>query len=747
MTLFGFRYPAVIVLFCTVAGTLIGRTVDPGPAVLAAGTLVAGMGLLFALFRVSGKHYIFPLAVFVLTISAANAGLVYHVHSGQDIARYVGVEDNLRFFGTVEKWPTLKRHKTLLICRIDSVINDGVVHRSSGLVQVMIGRETTHFAYGDQVSFAGRLRRPFAGPYPERFDYRRYLGNQGVRGIVIVEDPNRILMHEGRDIIWRHIASMRLWILDCFRDNLTEVSSALASGFLIGQTKNIPEPVYRAFRRTGTMHLLAVSGSNVALVLAAAYFGLRFIRMKRWIRALILIGIIVVFSHLSYNQPSVVRASVMAALVIGARLFYRRMELNNIIAAAATALILVDPANLFDIGFQLSFAVTWGLILFLPHLNQALTKTGWPRIAKYILLIVFSSVIATLISAPITAYYFGEASLVTVASNLVVVPMVSVAVVGSIILLTVEASLPGLSIVVGAALDRLLRWIYSVVLWFGRWKYAEAQLPEFPGVYVFLILAAVAAMFLAVRFRTARIILTGLIVLTGLGVTIDTAILPAPEPAEVELFNSGAVQAIILNSGNGAVIYRQTRDTQRDEFSEDLVPYLARRHQPMPATFIFMEPRYRTERHLTEAAESFEYPVLKPVIDYNPKDHVSVWRADDSGDSPREPTCTISYNDELLSVQIWNSPGVAIMTGKSISPDRITSCAVSAEYLIVMLDDIGGTRLGALTQAASDNRVIIMVNRSRTDMIRSLQTDPNGEFLPFVCTSEYLELSAEGSSL
>ena len=354
-------------------------------------------------------------------VSLVGAGLVsvvkYQSFPADDIGCFVDSGDRLRFFADIEKWPLLKRNKTTLTCRVDSVALDGQVISSSGMILVTIRKETTRFALGDQVSLEGRLTSAGTGPYPQRFDYARYLHHKGIRGTVYINDAARISIPVSRaNIFGRAVNDIRSQILKCFHDNLTEIPAALASGFLIGETRNIPEDIYLAFRRTGTLHLLAVSGSNVILVLIVMLFLLRAFPMRPWIRLLILLGVIVVFCHLSYNQPSVVRASIMVSMVLTARVVFRRAELNNIVAATAAILILYDPGNLFDIGFQLSFAVTWALILFLPYLNRLFLKSSMSRPVRYILLIVFSSLIASMIAAPITSYYFGEVSLVTIVS-------------------------------------------------------------------------------------------------------------------------------------------------------------------------------------------------------------------------------------------------------------------------------------------------------------------------------------------
>jgi len=659
MTSFGFRYPAVIVLGCAVAGTLLGRAVSSGLSVFAAVAILAALVLAYAYLRLPAGMFIIPLAVFVIAGSAINAELTYHLYSGDDIGHYVGGEEKLRFFAKVDAWPVVRRHKTVLTCRVDSIATRDAVRRSRGLIHIIIRQETTAFAYGDKISFEGYLRRPLPGTFPGQFDYARYLRGKGVRGTVMVPNSAKVMMlSEQRNLFGRTVNGVRGWILACFRSNLTATPAALASGFLIGETHNIPDPVYLAFRRTGTMHLLAVSGSNVALVLVAAFFLLRFVRLNSVFRAIILLAVIILFSNLSYNQPSVVRASIMAALIIGARIVYRRGDLNNIIAAAAVILILTNPANLFDVGFQLSFAVTWGLILFLPSLNTLCERFNFPKWLRYVSLIIFSSFIATLISAPITAYYFGEMSLVAVASNLIVVPLVSAAVLGSLILLGVNLLFPPASIVVGMFLDRLLRLILEVVVWFGRWEFAEANLGSFSAAMVFLCLGGAASLFLCVRYRAARFALAGIGLIAVAAFFAGDIMATKPSSPEVEIYNTGSAHAVVINQGGGLVIFRQFRDDPYDEFSSDLLPYLADRSGPFPRYFVFLEPSYRTEHHLELAAESGIEMKFYPETTMISSEGISVKTISENlPDDPIRPPI-INYVDGILSVQILNSKPV-----------------------------------------------------------------------------------------
>lgn len=612
--MFGFRYPAVVVCCCVAAGTLAGWYGSPGMTIVSVAAVGACAGLVFTYVRPLRSYFIIPLALVLFFGAWAGAADRYHTVSPDDISLVVPVETKALFYGRVTAWPEIKREKTLLTCRIDSVVVADSVYSVSGSVLVVIRRPTTAFAFGDRIRFPGRLTRPRGNGFPGGFDYARYLERRGIRRVVTLTDPARVAMAETADNrLARIVAGMRRWIMATFAANLGDVSSAMATGFLIGETRDIPESLYQAFRSTGTMHLLAVSGSNVALVLAVVLFLLRGVPLGRRTRLVFLLGVIVLFCNLSNNQPSVVRASLVAGLILVARAVYRRADLNNILALAAAVLILYDPGNLFDVGFQLSFASAWGLVLFLPPINSLLLRVRWSRGMRYLLLLFASSLIASLISTPITLAYFGRASSVTIFSNMIVVPLVSAAVVGIVIVLLVALVFPPAAVGPGLILDRLLRLTAEVVLWFSRLEWAEIAVPSFSAAHALFFIAVVCLLFAAIRHRFAR---RALVFLLMGGAVVQVAILIARpvRPPHIEVFNQGLSQTVLVNCGPKAVVYRAGAQGRFDDFTSDVLPHLASRKTPRPRYYLFFESQYQTEGRLVRWADAGAgFPLVRSV--------------------------------------------------------------------------------------------------------------------------------------
>jgi competence protein ComEC len=601
--MFSFRYPAVIILSGLTAGIIIGRQLSPGLPLLSVIVLAGVAVLLWVHLRRAPHYFAIPLFVFVFAAGWFGAAAIYHTFPADDIGRLAGTGEKCRIFGEIVKWPVIKKYKTVITCRVDSILRREMMESASGQILVTVPQETTRFAWGDGISFGGVIKIPRRNAYPEQFDYARYLADKGIRGTASVHDPALIRTEtSSENFFGKSISRLRGMMIRIFNNYLSPEPAALASGFLIGETHNIPDATYQAFRRTGTMHLLAVSGSNVALVLIVVLFLVRLVPANRYVRTGFLLAVIVVFSNLSYNQPSVVRAAIMAALALGAGLFYRRVAFNNIIPAAAAIILFFDPTQLFDIGFELSFAVTWGLALFLPPLNSLCESKKLNRPLRYLLLLVASSLVATLISAPITAYYFGQVSLVSVLSNLIIVPLVSAAVVGIMVLLLLAPVLPPAAAVVGSMLDSLLRIITRLVDWFSLPDSASALIPAFHGWYVFLFLGGITLLFLACGERRYRRLLLFYILIAGSLHFIFDIIPGEREESSLDIIHDPGSQTIVVNDGGGVVLFRQAAIKEADDFSGRVIPHLLKRNTEFPRYFVFFEPQYLTEERLEKVS-------------------------------------------------------------------------------------------------------------------------------------------------
>ncbi|MFQ5608245.1 MAG: ComEC/Rec2 family competence protein, partial [Candidatus Zixiibacteriota bacterium] len=326
-------------------------------------------------------------------------------------------------------------------------------------------------------------------------DYARYLGWKNIFGIVYLPHPYTITRNaETPYSVGGLVGAIRSFILGTFNRVLEPEQAALSSGFLIGETSGISRRVYTQFRNSGTLHLLAVSGSNVAVALLTLRLFMWPFPLGRKARHLILILGAALFCYVAHTDPSVVRATIMISLFLIGRMMQRRIDYHNLIAAAGLLILIWNPQQLFSVGFQLSFVVAWALILFVGAAREILhrhVKTLWFRFGLLPLVIAGA---AQLSATPIILYYFGSAPVWSSAANFVTVPVVSAAVSLSLFTLAAEFILPSLGSFFGSLLNLLLEIVLELLEFFGA---AGADLLAWTDASAVPAWGLVAALFLA----------------------------------------------------------------------------------------------------------------------------------------------------------------------------------------------------------------------------------------------------------
>ncbi len=450
------KYPSVLLLVFVVSGIIVADYLR----------LSSGILLLVGLVTVSGGVALtvvrrtvwaaLALAAAVGCFAGFHYTLVTYDTGPHHLRQVLKRSGRYHIFGRVSEWPELLSERTLFVVSLDS-LGGKEVRKVSGSILVKVTDTTTALQRGDRVEFTTRLYPIAPGKVQSGFDRRHYLNLKGIFGVAYLPNVLNVRVdRRSRFGLFHVIDRFRDAIRESLYRNLTEPQSALAAGFLIGETRDIPGPVYKMFRDSGTLHLLAVSGSNVALILIFITFVIRPFKWSRHRRAIILLLVILVFAELSYEEPSVIRASVMAALVIAAQLIQRRYDLNNVIACAAVMILLVSPGQLYDVGFRLSFVTAWGLIFILPKLDRLFDRYHNRRWYRWLMFPLMVSVVAQVVSTPVIAYHFGQVPAISVLANLVIVPLVSVSVIGILILLVADLIWPLLGIFAGSLLNLLL---------------------------------------------------------------------------------------------------------------------------------------------------------------------------------------------------------------------------------------------------------------------------------------------------
>ncbi|MDP2674793.1 MAG: ComEC/Rec2 family competence protein [Dehalococcoidia bacterium] len=291
------------------------------------------------------------------------------------------------------------------------------------------------FRYGDLLELRGELTTP---PSFDDFDYRDYLARRGIGSLV--DYPRvQLLAHDKGSAVRSALIHTRARLRGALADALPEPEASLTGGVLLGGGARLPSDLAQDMRVTGTSHLVAVSGQNVSLLAGLLMAALAWAvgrRRAAWL-ALAAVG---AYSLLVGGEPSVVRAAIMGGLYVAAVGFGRQNTAAIALALAAAAMTAAGPQVAHDVGFQLSFSATLGLMTLAPQLATQAERLvrRWPGIDRFPLTrpaveLAAVTLAAVAFTLPITAVNFRAVSLVAPLANVLAVPaFLAVAVTGAI---------------------------------------------------------------------------------------------------------------------------------------------------------------------------------------------------------------------------------------------------------------------------------------------------------------------------
>ncbi len=328
---------------------------------------------------------------------------------------------------TRDRWPEVSASSDEILLEgiVHDVLEQGAIRQTirlrvddiPGRVQAEIGG-VPFLHVGDAI----RVRcepTPIRDVYTEMFRYDRYLAKERVYLVCSSYAPPEVVGFVPS--FGSRMARVRDGFEAALGRHLAEPHRSLLIGLLYGARSTLPDDVTQNFRRTGTMHIVAVSGFNVMIVTSALFWMLTVVMRRQHAFVLILVGV-VGYTIFAGADPGVVRAAIMGALVLVARQVGRRQVAPTLFLLAAMLMATLNPRVLLDdVGFQLSFAAAAGLTWLSPHIRRWL---GWlsPAWIRSILADTAAAIIATL---PLSLLQFRQFALVAPIANLFVVPLVA----------------------------------------------------------------------------------------------------------------------------------------------------------------------------------------------------------------------------------------------------------------------------------------------------------------------------------
>ena len=324
---------------------------------------------------------------------------VKNLPSSSDIANFAD-KGYVTVIGRVNDEPRRKEKTFSFSLRVEAVIQAKTSQPANGIVYAAVQIESVQPHYGDRIKVRGMVSRfqNYANPLmPEpRQSYSLYAsyyeqlsGNGG--------NP---------------LKKAAIWFSGKFNEVLLKIlpqkESSLLGSILLGSSVSpLPDETKETYRRAGLIHLLVVSGTQVSILIGICLALARAagLSVPLAVAATSFFNLLLVV--VTGAGPSILRAAIMGEIMLIGLLFEREKEIYTSLALSALVLLLLNPLNLFDLGFQLSFAATWALVYLVPVLNERLFPTLKCGVFKSMLAVSLAPILAT---APIIAFNFSQIS-------------------------------------------------------------------------------------------------------------------------------------------------------------------------------------------------------------------------------------------------------------------------------------------------------------------------------------------------
>ncbi|MFA5188554.1 MAG: ComEC/Rec2 family competence protein [Patescibacteria group bacterium] len=454
--------------------------------------LILLVSILFLILSFKNKYFLvlglWGLFLFLglwryqLSLPQKNPGQIFY---------YNGQEVQIR--GFIDKEPDQREDKVKLELKSQEIFLSNSWQKVSGKILVT-NYLYPEYSYGDRLEFTCNLLSP---ENVQGFAYDDYLARYDIYSTCY--NPKITLLAKGQgNFALSEILKLKSFFIARLNYVLPEPQSSFLAGLLIGAKRAIPGDLQTAFSKTGTTHVVAVSGYNVTIIAVFLMLIFQNLGLGRKKSFWLIIGFLIFFAIMTGLQSSCIRAAIMGGVVLLANYLGRLSKIRNVLVLTAVIMIALNPKILvFDLGFQLSFLATLGLVYLNPILLQILKIKNLKLSARggKIVKLIFGDFLLTTLSAiimtqPIILYNYGKISLIAPVANILILPFVPLAMLLGFLTGILAMVWTGLGWVAGWSVWLVLTYIIWILEHLAKLNWAYFELPKI-SVWVMLIFYAI----------------------------------------------------------------------------------------------------------------------------------------------------------------------------------------------------------------------------------------------------------------
>ena len=398
---------------------------------------------------------------------------------------------------------------------------------------------------GNLISITGNFTKGREMRNPGEFDYSKFLRDEGISGIITAYNVQDFkILNNKTSFLQSKIFQIRKSIYNTILNLQSGETASLLKSLLLADRSDIDYETKTEFINTGVIHVLAVSGLHTGFIIL--FLLLIFGRLNIYLRSIAVITGLILFMFITGLPVSVFRASVMAIIIIIAFIFNRTTNLFNSLTLAALIILVIIPDEIYSPGFQLSFSAVLSIGVIFPLFQMKIKELNIKNsFLKYTILLLAVSLSVQIGTLPITLIYFGKLSLIALATNLIVIPLIGLILLVSIVTLIINIISPFAAGVYAAANDVFTYILFTLIKTVGDFKYSFIWVRNF-SMYDTLIFYFLLILFLfyfkrfqsaAAKFSLLFLIIINFLIFSSLD--------------NKELFRLGELNLLMIDVGQG----------------------------------------------------------------------------------------------------------------------------------------------------------------------------------------------------
>ena len=408
------------------------------------------------------------------------------------------------FVAKVLETPQEKPKSWKSLLQIEAVQNFDTIFSTNekAIAYFAKNEEVEKLKAGDVILFNSKPQQIVKNNNPFEFDYKKYLAQRKIYRQVYLDADHWKNTGKSSFSVVCQAERIRENLLKIYREQpFGETEFEILSALTLGYKRELDPETKRIFSSSGAMHVLAVSGLHVGIIFVAFTFIFGFLRKYKTgklVFVALTISTLWFYAFITGLSPSVMRASAMFTILIIGQNLNRKPNIYNSLAASAFLLLLINPNNLFDTGFQLSYSAVFGIAFLQPKLEKLLVVKN--KFLNYFWQLITVSIAAQIATFPITTYYFGQFPTYFWITNTFVIPAVMFLVPFGILLLFIS-KIHLLSTILAILLNYTIRIIYFLLSAIEELPFSVIELPINSVQLIIIIVIVCAVLIFSANFK------------------------------------------------------------------------------------------------------------------------------------------------------------------------------------------------------------------------------------------------------